>query len=95
MTEQPSTYECRNCLEPLVDLADEHDPGPEWAHARTLNWPCPDGSGRGAGPRRTGKCEFCQMPGTALVAALVSDSDQRVCQNCHDDPRVPTQEVQQ
>jgi len=36
------------------------------------------------------QCEFCRGPGP-LVAVLAADTDQRVCAECHADPRVPTQ----
>jgi hypothetical protein len=37
-----------------------------------------------------GTCEFCGKHDSPLVATLTADPDQRVCQTCHDDERVPT-----
>jgi hypothetical protein len=37
-----------------------------------------------------GRCEFCGRKDVTLVAALASDTDQRVCLACHTDPRVTT-----
>ncbi|HWC37355.1 MAG TPA: hypothetical protein VG476_02445 [Acidimicrobiales bacterium] len=40
--------------------------------------------------RQHGDCEWCGKRSTTLVARLDADRDQSVCQECHDDPRVPT-----
>lgn len=37
-----------------------------------------------------GTCEFCKAGPRALIAVLEADPDQRVCGECHSDPRLPT-----
>lgn len=37
-----------------------------------------------------GTCEFCKAERVPLVAFLTADPDQRVCEKCHKDKRVPT-----
>ena len=37
-----------------------------------------------------GQCSFCDAEDRPLVAKLVADTDQKVCQTCHRDSRIPT-----
>lgn len=37
-----------------------------------------------------GTCDFCGHPRTPRIARLAADPDQRVCAECHEDPRLPT-----
>lgn len=39
---------------------------------------------------RVGRCELCEASNVELVAALSADPDQKVCAECHADPRIPT-----
>jgi hypothetical protein len=47
-------------------------------------------AGQGRDEIPVGQCEFCQARNVRLVAVLTADTDQRVCADCHEDPRVPT-----
>lgn len=37
-----------------------------------------------------GTCDFCRKENTPRLFRLVADPDQRVCDECHRDPRIPT-----
>ena len=38
-------------------------------------------------------CHFCERKNACIVATLAGDPEQRVCIDCHNDPRVPTVEL--
>lgn len=40
--------------------------------------------------RNHGTCDFCGLKSTGLYGVLEADRDQRVCEVCTKDPRVPT-----
>jgi hypothetical protein len=41
-------------------------------------------------PKIRTMCEFCKSVNVPIVATLDADPDQRVCADCHADPRLPT-----